>query len=222
MSAARFFAPAYCGAVLRPGVLLQRPAERQVLHPSARAESGGVRGHERERPLLVVPVLGQVEADSPHLMPARGPRAQKRRQAAGRGPDGFAHPRVQVAPDPLQAVLGEILAPVHRGGGQNPGRAVGRRRGLDPDIRLVLRQMAQCGQVAFGDLLPEARSGCFMRVDPVRRQREERFSPVGVQDGFQTGDVGRHWVTVARRPAQMPGRRQSDAHVDCPAIPSER
>ena len=214
MSAARFFAPAYCGAVLRPGVLLQRPAERQVLHPSARAESGGVRGHERERPLLVVPVLGQVEADSPHLMPARGPRAQKRRQAAGRGPDGFAHPRVQVAPDPLQAVLGEILAPVHRGGGQNPGRAVGRRRGLDLNTRLVLRQMAQRGQVAFGDLLPEAQGGRFMGVDTVRRQREERGAPVGVEGGLQGREGGRDGVAGARRPAQLPGRRQSETHVD--------
>ena len=193
------------------GILRQRPAQGQVPHPSARREPGGVRRQEGERPLLVVRVLRQVEADPPHLVPARGPRPQERRQPAGLGrrlPD----PRVQVAPDPPQALLGEVLAPAHRRGGQDPGGAVGRPRRLDLDARLLLRQLAQRRQVPLAYLLPEARGRRSLGVDPLRRQGEERLAPVGRERRFQAREAGWEGVAVARRPAEMPGRRQSEAH----------
>ena len=199
-------------AVPRARVLFQRPAQRQILHPSRRAEAGGIGGHERERPVGIALVLGQVEADPTHLVPARRPRAQQRGQSAqGRG--RRAHPLVKMGPDALQVVQGEILAAVHRRGGQNPAGAVGWRRRHDLNRQRLLGQMAQRCQIALGDLLPVAHSGRFARVNPVRRQREERFAPVGVENGLQARQDGRDGVAVAGRPAKLSGRRQSEAHA---------
>lgn len=87
----------------------------------------------------------------------------------------------------------------------------------DLDVK-HLKQVAQRGQVALGDVLPDAQGGRVAGVDPLRRQGEERFAPVGLEGGIAASQ----WSAapdppsaLAGRPLQVPGRRQSEAHVDC-------
>ena len=204
ISAARFFAPAYCCRALRSGRCLRRPPG---------AEACGVGGQERERPLLVVPVLGQVEADPSHLPPARRPRAQQAGHAA-RGRGGVLHPRVELLPQAPQEVRREILASLHRRSVQDPGGQERVARRLDRHLPGVRRQVAEPGQVVFRKLLPVAQAADLLGRQLLRRQGEKRAAPIapkGVQHGTQSG---RGFLRCGIRfPAQMTGRRQSHGHV---------
>ena len=200
--------------VVGPGILLQGVAQRLVLEPAAGAEAGCIGGKERERPLLVIPVLGQVEADPSHLPPARRPLAQQRARAAGsRG--GLAHPLVEPLPQAPQAVGRQIFAALHRRRVQHPGgeqTVVGR---LHRDPLGLGRQVAQPGQVVFRKLLPVAQAGDLLRRQPLCRQGKERRAPVAserVHDGSQVGSDGSSLRRRIGLPAQMAARRQSYAH----------
>ena len=198
--------------VLRPGVLLQGAAQRQVLEASPRAEACGVGGQERERPLLVVPVLGQVEADPSHLPPARRPCAQQAGHAA-RGRGGVLHPRVELLPQALQEVRREILASLHRRSVQDPGGQERVARRLDRHLLGVRRQVAEPGQVVFRKLLPVAQAGDLLGRQLLRRQGEERAAPIAPKGVQHRSQSGRGFLRCGiRLPAQMTGRRQSHAH----------
>ena len=198
--------------VSRAGVLLQGIAQRQMLEATAGAEAGRVGGQKRERPLLVVLVLGQVEADPSHLPPARRPCAQQAGHAA-RGRGGVLHPRVELLPQALQEVRREILASLHRRSVQHPGGQERVARRLDRRLPGVLGQVAELGQVVFRKLLPVAQAGDLLCRQFPRRQGEERAAPIapkGVQHGTQSG---RGFLRCGiRLPAQMTGRRQSHPH----------
>ena len=76
-------------AVLLPGILLKRPAERFVPHFALRRQAVGERGQERERIVRVPLVLGQVQRDAPDEPPERAPGAEIRLGAAGVMPAAF-------------------------------------------------------------------------------------------------------------------------------------
>ena len=65
--------------VLGPGQLAERVAERLVLDAAAGCQPRGIGRQESERVVLVPPILGQVEAHAPHLVPQRRPLLQKAR-----------------------------------------------------------------------------------------------------------------------------------------------
>ena len=64
-------------AILRAGILLQGPAERQVLRPRLRRQPWRVGREEREGRLGVLPVLGKIEIDSADQVPGRMARLQE-------------------------------------------------------------------------------------------------------------------------------------------------
>ena len=186
-----------------------------MLEASPGAEAGGVGGQERERPLLVVPVLREMEADPPHLPPAWRPRAQQGGHAA-RGGGGVLHPRVELLPQTPQEVRREILASLHRRSVQDPGGEERVARRLDRHLSGVLGQVAEPGQVVFRKLLPVAQAGDLLRRQLLRRQGEERAAPVAPK-GVQARDRERPRARPLRDPA--PSADDRPASVARPWMP---
>ena len=177
-----------------------------------RPEAGRIGRHEGERTRLVVPVLGQVEADPPHLMPFRRPSLQECGQPAG-ARDRLPHPAVQALPDALQYLFAEILAAVHGRGGQNPARAVGGGQGLDLEAFRILGNVAQTGEMALRELLPVAHARHAPGRGLLRREGEEGFALVGLEGALQGWRSRRRGLVPGGFPAQTSRRRQSYAHA---------
>ena len=200
------------GAILRSRVLLQRLAQRQVLQPARRAEAGGIGRHEGERTRLVVPVLGQVEADPPHLMPFRRPPLQEGGQPTG-ARDGPPCPAVQAFPDALQCLFAEVLAAVHGRCGQDPVSTVGVGQALDLEALRILGNVAQAGEIALCEPLPITQARYALGRNLVRREGEESLAPVGLEGAMQWRRSGRRALVPGRLPAQVSRGCQSYGHA---------
>ena len=86
--------------ILRPGVLLERLAQRQMLQSSRCAEASGIGRHKGKRARGIVFVFRQMKAHPPDLMPLRRPRLQERFESTYRG-DRLVYPEVQGLPNGL-------------------------------------------------------------------------------------------------------------------------
>ena len=166
--------------VLRPGVLLQRLAQRHVLQPSRRTEAGGIGRHEGKRACGIVLVFRQMKAHPPDLMPLRRPRLQERFQSTRCG-DRLVHPTVQGLPDVLHHHVGKIFPALHWRCCQDKAGEIGRRRRFDLKSLRGLGNVAQIRHIPFRQCLPVAQCWCVIRNDLVRRQRKESFPPIGLK-----------------------------------------
>ena len=161
---------------------------------------------------LVVPVLGQMEADPPHLVPFRRSLLQEGGQTAG-ARDRLPHPAVQALPDALQCPSGEILAAVHGRGSHNPASTVGAGQGLDLEGLGILGNVAQTSEIALRELLPVAHTRPVLGRDLVRREGEERLAPIALEGALQGLRSARRSLVSGGFPAQTSRRRQSYAHA---------
>ena len=123
-----------------------------------------------------------METDPAHLVPEWGLFFQKARQPLAAGCHLAANPGVQVPPDILQGVCGQILGPLHGGSAQEQGIQFRRwrRDHLEGGISIFWR-MAEFGQVPCGQVSPVSqgwRQGCF---EPLGGQRKQAFGLAGAK-----------------------------------------
>ena len=183
-----------------------------MFQPPCCAETGRISRHESERTRLIVPVLGQMEADPAYLAPFRRPPSQKGGHTAG-ARDCLPHPAVQALPDVLQRPLAEILAAVHGRSGQNPVSTVGGGQGLDFEALSILGNVAQTGEIALRELLPVTHARYALNRDLLRRERKDGLAPIGLEGALQGRRPGQRSLIPGGFPAQTCRRRQSYAHV---------
>src|SRR5262249_18981357 len=84
--------------ILRPGVLFERLAQRQVLQPSRRTKASVTRPQKGKGPPLLVLFSRQMKPHPPHLMPLRRPRLQERFESTRRD-DRLVRPTIQSLPN---------------------------------------------------------------------------------------------------------------------------
>ena len=114
--------------VSRPGIFLERAAERQVLHSRLLRYVRRVSRQKRERRALIALVLREVEVHSPGQAPARVQRLQPRLHIAAGGSDLLARGRMKLLPPHLQALHIEILGPGERRQRRSEPLKLGARR----------------------------------------------------------------------------------------------
>ncbi len=142
------------------GVFAQGGAERGMTQRAVRGQRGGVGRQERERPLGVLAVLGEVEMYATHLPPAAVARGEERADREAAFPTlRLERPR-ELLPKRRETAGVEILAAAHRRGFLDKGvqRVLARRRRMN-SFGGGLAGRADRGDEAHGESPPERQVG---------------------------------------------------------------
>ena len=175
------------------GVLAQRLAERQVLRLAVRGEPRRVGREERERRLLVEPVLREVAVHAPDEVPGGAPALQLLLDREPRPAELLPQRRAHLLPERLEHLRGQVLGARHR------------RRGGGERDQLRPRRL--------GQRHPRAPLGDAGHRAQGRDERAAQLAPVG-EHGRQRGRyLGRAEVKQAEAVAALERNRQPLRHI---------
>ena len=215
--------------VSRSGIVLERLAERQMLHLCLDRKPGRVGRQERERCVLILPVLGKVEVHAADQVP--GGMATFKEFLCGEpglgqlGVEG----RINATPQIGQYGRGQVFGAGHWRScrGHSLQRAVGRcgHSGLHPALAEI-GQSAKRRHIAATEFPPVRKHRWQNRADLVGAQRQQsvpRAPCEGRAELRAEGGLQSHSIAgepQSQYPVRRENRRQNHAQPTAAAAPS--